>query len=380
MTTQQEGQLDLRPYQLYVPVPPMLAEAIGYTGQMFGHPLDARWVGFYWEMSGDEVMYDDGQASGTGEYTGYQAFVDHPKVAVHLRHFDFGSSETRPRHYLLLDRSEHRLYALPVRLAQQFLQLQWREQGRPSENQPGTGTPLQVASVEDLAAVLDLGTWQKVTPPGDFNAQVMATMQRQGQLVHDLVAWLNGQQKPLSPERMAEYEAHAPAMLLRHVVDNGAFAQAGELVHIQEVHNSGDQVTVTFFRDNGIDGPDASHLFSVSGSWVTVVKIIETLLELGPLDDLLESETPLEQVFGRYAAWNGQAFPIVPMLETLAIRVSLLCARCGRNPMIVYARSGCHRGAFCYVYDAEGNFLADLRNQEYVCSRCQEKVSEQTSS
>jgi len=380
MTTQfdHQQQLDLRPFQLYVPVPPMLAEAIGYTGQVFGHPLDARWVGFYWERSGDEANYDDGLASGTGEYTGYQAFVDHPKVAVHLRHFDFGSSETQPRHYLLLDRAEHRLYALPVRLAQQFLQRQWSEQGRYSENQPGTGALLQVASVEDLAAALDLGTWQELTPPADFNAQVLAAMQRQGQLVHDLVAWLNAQHKLLSPERIAEYESHTPAVLLRHVVDNGAFAQAGELVHIHEVHDNGDQVTVTFFRDNGIDGPDESHLFSVSGSWTIIGETIETLLEPGPLDDFLESEAPLEQVFGRYAAWNGQAFPIVPMLETLAIRVSLPCARCDRNPMIAYARSGCHRGAFCYSYDAEANFLADLRNQEYVCNGCREKGSEQT--
>lgn len=358
----------------------MLAEAIGYTGQVLGHPLDARWVRFYWEMSGDEVMYDDGSTSGTGEYTGYQAFVDHPKVAVHLRHFDFGSSETRPRHYLLLDHAEYRLYALPARLAQQFLQLQWLEKGQSSENRSRTGAPSQVASVEDLAAALDLNTWQEVTPLSDFNARVMAALHRQGQIVHDLVAWLNGQQKPLSSERMAEYESHAPAMLLRNVVDNGAFAQAGELVHIQGVHDSGGQVAVTFYRDNGIDGPDTSHLFSLSGSWAAIAETIETLLEPGPLDDLLESRAPLEQVFGRYAAWNGQAFPIVPMLETLAIRVSLPCARCGRNPMIAYARSGCHRGAFCYVYDAEGNFLADLRNQEYVCSKCREKGSEQTSS
>src|SRR6266568_8277905 len=150
MTTQQDSQLDLRPYRLYVPIPPMLAEAIGYTGQVFSHALNARWVGFYWERSGDEANYDDGSASGTGDYTGYQAFVDHPQVAVHLRHFDFGSSETRPRHYLLLDRDEHRLYALPVRLAQQFLQLQWLEKGQSSENRSSTGAPSQVASVEDL--------------------------------------------------------------------------------------------------------------------------------------------------------------------------------------------------------------------------------------
>jgi hypothetical protein len=282
MTTRYNRQLDVRPFQLYVPAPPMLAEALGYSGHMFGYTLDARWVGFYCERSGDEANYDDGRTRGTGENTGYQAFVDHPKVAVHLRHFDFGSSETRPSQYLLIDRAEHSLYALPVQLAQQFLQLQWSEQNQSTEDQSGLSVPLQVASVEDLTAILDLDTWQEVTPPADFNAQVMAALQSQDQFEHDLVAWLDKQQKPLSPERMAEYDPHAPAMLLRHVVDTGAFAQAGEFVHIQAVHDSGDQVSVTFFRDNGIDGPDTSHLFSVSGSWTVIGETIETLLEPGP--------------------------------------------------------------------------------------------------
>src|SRR5437764_11147421 len=128
MTTRYDRQLDLRPFRLYTPVPPMLAEALGYTGQVFDHPLDPCWVGFYWESSLDKAMYDDGRTSGTGEYTGYQAFVGHPKVAVHLRHFDFGSNEMPPSHYLIFDRAEHRLYELPVQLAQQFLQQQWLEQ------------------------------------------------------------------------------------------------------------------------------------------------------------------------------------------------------------------------------------------------------------
>src|SRR5260370_11998649 len=145
-----QRQLDLRPFQLYVPVPPMLAEALGYTGQVFGHPLDARWVGFYWERSGDEANYDDGRASGTGEYTGYQAFVDHPKVAVHLRHFDCGSSQTRPHHYLLLHRAEHRLYPLPVQLAQQLLHLQWLEKNQSSDNQPHHNVPFLAPPANDL--------------------------------------------------------------------------------------------------------------------------------------------------------------------------------------------------------------------------------------
>jgi hypothetical protein len=47
MTTRYNRQLDVCPFLLYAPVPSILAEAIGYTGQVFGHPLDRRWVRFY---------------------------------------------------------------------------------------------------------------------------------------------------------------------------------------------------------------------------------------------------------------------------------------------------------------------------------------------
>lgn len=368
-----EQHLDVRPFQIFAPVPPMLVEAIGYTGRVFGVSLDARWVGFYWERSGDEAMYDDGRSSGTGAYTGYQAFVDHPKVAVHLRSYDFGSSETQPRHMLVLDRTVQRLYALPVRLAQEVLHQQWRDQASQAE------AVFQRMSVGDLATALDLSNWKEVALPDDRNAWMMAAMQRQSQIVGDLIAWLDGQQTAVTAERIAEFKPHAPAMLLRYVVETGAdaFAQAGEMVHIHEVIKEGGQVRVTYYRDNDIDGQDPSHLFSLSGSWASVIENLEVLLELGDLDDLLDKNAELLPVFGRYAAWKRQAFPIVPMLDTLAIRVSLPCARCGRNPTTAFARSGLHRGAFCSVYDAFGNVVANLRDQEYLCPRCEKTRSDE---
>jgi hypothetical protein len=114
MTTRYNRQLDVRPFQLYVPVPPMLAEALGYTGQVFGHPLDARWVGFYCERRGDEAIYNDGRASGTGEYTGYLAFLDHPKVGHHtwyaaLYHFNWTCQICHIQNYLNKDRSKPKM-------------------------------------------------------------------------------------------------------------------------------------------------------------------------------------------------------------------------------------------------------------------------------
>jgi hypothetical protein len=336
-----EQQFDICPYQIYVPVPPMLAEAIGYTGQVLGHPLQARYVGFYWERSGDEANYDDGRSSGTGEYTGYQAFTGHPKVAVHLKDFHFGSSETLPRHYLLLDQTENRLYAMPVPLAQQFLHLQWPHQGQNSE--APQSTILEVESIEDLAAALKVGDWEEVTLPADINESVVAAMQRQNQLLNDLVDWLDEHHKLVTPERIVEYIPRATAMLLHHVIDGTEFVRAGELVHIHEVRtDGGDRQTITFYRDNTVYGPDESHAFSVTGSWQELLESLEILLERGNLDDMLENEVPLEQVFGRYADWNAQAFPVVPLRDSLAIRVTLACAKCGRNPETAYACSGLH--------------------------------------
>ncbi len=368
------SDFDVLPCEIFAPVPPMLAEACGYNERAFGHPLDARYVGFYWEHAGDEVMVDDGRTSGTGEYSGFLAYVDHPKVAVHLRHCDWGSSETLPREMLVLDRTEHRLYAVPVRLAQHVLMQQWEKKQPSPEAEAGDtlrGGSLRGGSLEEPPAVLEMGSWQEVTPPGDFDEQVTAAMQRQNQLVDSLLKWLEKQQRPLTPGRIAEYTAPAYAMLLRHITEEEAFARAGELVHLQEVRASGTgQIMVSFYRDNGRDGPQKDHLFSVDGTWQDIAASLDPLLEPAQLDDLLESGADLAPVFGRYAAWNGVAFPIVPLRDTLAIRVSLPCARCGRNPTTVFAMSGLQRGAFCYVYDQQGEYLANLREQEYVCSHC----------
>ncbi len=41
--------------------PPMLCEAVGYSGS-------ARYVGFYWTPYGDEIIYTDGRLSADGDW------------------------------------------------------------------------------------------------------------------------------------------------------------------------------------------------------------------------------------------------------------------------------------------------------------------------
>jgi hypothetical protein len=66
---------------LPVPVPPMLAKAIGYTG-------DARYVTFNWTPYGDEAEYFDGRRSATGNWQAFLAYIQHPAVSQILDQSD----------------------------------------------------------------------------------------------------------------------------------------------------------------------------------------------------------------------------------------------------------------------------------------------------
>lgn len=51
-----------------------------------------------------------------------------------------------------------------------------------------------------------------------------------------------------------------------------------------------------------------------------------------------------------------------------AVRWQWKCrTRACRNRVTVYAVSGCHFGAYCYIQDKNGKTLADLRNNQYTC-------------
>jgi hypothetical protein len=101
-----------------VPVPPMLAKVIGYTG-------DARFVSFHWTPYRDEVDYSDGRLSATSNWHPFLVYIHHPAVSPLLRGYDLGSSDSEAKHALILDRENHALYIAPVKEAQAFLRQQW---------------------------------------------------------------------------------------------------------------------------------------------------------------------------------------------------------------------------------------------------------------
>jgi hypothetical protein len=134
--------------RLDVPVPPPLAELIGYRGE-------ARWVAFYWGPCGDESFYDDGRTSGTGSSSAYQAYVWHPAVAPKVAVYNLGSSDFEAAEWLVLDRIELVLHVAPARVAKRFLA---RQHPPLSGRQP---TP-EEGLVSTLADLLDPSRWREV--------------------------------------------------------------------------------------------------------------------------------------------------------------------------------------------------------------------------
>jgi hypothetical protein len=106
---------------LNVPVPPMLAKAIGYQGE-------ARYVSFQWTPYGDEADYSDGRLSGTGNWQAFLAYIQHPAVRPFLQTYDLGSSDSEARHTLILDRDKLKIMIAPVKEARAFLAEQWPPQ------------------------------------------------------------------------------------------------------------------------------------------------------------------------------------------------------------------------------------------------------------
>jgi hypothetical protein len=190
---------------LQIPVPPMLEAALGYEG-------NARYVAFYWQPAGDEVMYDDGQVNGDGDWWAWVEFENHRTVISHLwlpcpwcdgvgttnqlesDHCDFchgagllpinlGSSDFEADHWLILDRQERQLYVAPVATARRFLQEQWPPLPELAPEEEQSLLEAIQKAVEELHHA-----WH---PPSseELEARLIASMQ----LCKEMVAWLDGQ-------------------------------------------------------------------------------------------------------------------------------------------------------------------------------------------
>lgn len=100
--------------QLPMTMPPRLAELLGYPGH-------CRFVAFYWEQIGDELMFNDGLFAGTAECYPFKRLVEHFRVAPIVSRYDFGSSDSEAAHWLVIDRRASRAFGAPISAARAFL-------------------------------------------------------------------------------------------------------------------------------------------------------------------------------------------------------------------------------------------------------------------
>jgi len=190
---------------LKAPVPPMFEAALGYQG-------DARYVAFYWQPAGDEVMYDDGHASGDGDWWAWIEFENHSAVAPHLwlpcpqcggrgttntlendpcdacdgsglLPLNLGSSDFEADHWLILDRQERKFYVAPIVTARRFLQEQWPPPPELTPEEEQTFFEAIQKAVEELRHA-----WR---PPGA--GELEESVRQSMQTCTEMVAWLDGQ-------------------------------------------------------------------------------------------------------------------------------------------------------------------------------------------
>ena len=137
---------DLTP--LFVPVPQNLAEVLGYDG-------DARYLGMYWNVTVDDVAYDDGDKRGVGESPRFLEYAGHPNVECELGSLNIGLFGQPADTWLMLDTHTRNVYACPCVLARTFLIQQHRYEDSSPVDELGIELAKSYADVLDEEADFD---------------------------------------------------------------------------------------------------------------------------------------------------------------------------------------------------------------------------------
>lgn len=91
------------------------------------------------------------------------------------------------------------------------------------------------------------------------------------------------------------------------------------------------------------------------------------------LDEYLETKSKkfLNSLLGKRVSWHGQAIGILSKLKngSIVIKMRADCGNCFRKLGYMFLKSGLHNGAFCYVVDEKGKYIANLRDQIPICRK-----------
>lgn len=91
-----------------------------------GYEDEARYVGVYWERSGDEASWADGRQSLVGaDWPSYRALMSHNTPNRHLFTWLLGGSDIEAVCWLIVDRKAERAWMVPTTEAADILRAQW---------------------------------------------------------------------------------------------------------------------------------------------------------------------------------------------------------------------------------------------------------------
>ncbi len=164
-----------------IPIPPQLEMAVGYTGS-------ARFFAIFWQAAGDEAMVADGRVSHDGCWWGYQAFIDHPAVALGLlgHRYDLGSSDSEATHWLVVDR-ETRTATITARSeAERLLEAQ-----HPPLPQVKLTREQWAEIVANWNQIARQAMAEAASALGDFDP--FEAIERENTVVSEMKAWLDAQ-------------------------------------------------------------------------------------------------------------------------------------------------------------------------------------------
>jgi hypothetical protein len=101
----------------FVEVSPLLGAGIE---RRFGYLRDARFVGFFYEPRGEEVIWNDGGSYGFAPGA-WQIFADEVRRITETHLCRLGNSASPAKHMLVVDRVRHSAYVVDRERAERFL-------------------------------------------------------------------------------------------------------------------------------------------------------------------------------------------------------------------------------------------------------------------
>lgn len=106
----------------------------------------------------------------------------------------------------------------------------------------------------------------------------------------------------------------------------------------------------------------------------SLVKFEGSRVEVYEIDDLLDDGYDPDSFVGKKLIYHdGRPYPLMKLpTGRLVAAIPHRCEFCHKNPVTVFHGSGLHNGAWCYGYDLSGEYVANFRDQNYVCTVCNE--------